>query len=48
MVTTCLIIGAWTAGMSTWASITITVIAGVHFFCKCLSAAIDLTTDKKG
>jgi hypothetical protein len=47
MITTCLIIGAWTTGMPTWASITITIIAGVRFFCKCLASAINLTSDKK-
>lgn len=36
MITTCLIITAWTAGMPLWASITVTVLAGVRFFCKCL------------
>lgn len=45
MITTCLIITAWTAGMPLWASITVTVLAGVRFFCKCLAGTAKFSQD---
>ena len=36
MITTCLLIFAWAASLPLWASITITVLAGVRFLAKCL------------
>ncbi len=45
MITTCLMIAAWTADMPLWASITITVLAGVRFFCKCLVGTAKFSQD---
>ena len=45
MITNCLIITAWTAGMPLWASVTVTVLAGVRFFFKCLVSSIKFAQD---
>lgn len=43
MLTTCIIIAAWTTGMPLWASITTTVIASIRFVFKCIGTGIKLS-----
>ena len=40
MITACLLIIAWTASLPLWASITITVIAGVRFWAEAIKLLV--------
>lgn len=42
MLTTCIIIAAWTTGMPLWASATTTILAGIRFVAKCIATGVKL------
>ncbi len=42
MITAILLIVAWTAGLPTWASITISVLSGVHFIIKAIQLGMKI------